>query len=52
MEYVPYESGEMVIHSGHTLHQVAPSPRVDPDDERLTLQGHGVWRDRRRLLYW
>ncbi|MFF9621211.1 hypothetical protein [Streptomyces griseosporeus] len=51
-QYVPYTEGEMVMHSGHTLHQVAPSPRVEPDDERLTLQGHGVWCDGRWLLYW
>ncbi|WP_234536870.1 hypothetical protein [Streptomyces shenzhenensis] len=52
MQYVPYEIGRMVIHSGHTLHQIAPSPGVEPDDERLTLQGHGVWCDGRWLLYW
>ncbi|MBF6047968.1 hypothetical protein GO001_22560 [Streptomyces sp. NRRL B-1677] len=52
MQYVPYEAGQMVIHSGHTLHQVAPSAGVAPDDERLTLQGHGVWRDGTWLLYW
>ncbi|MEV7523549.1 hypothetical protein [Streptomyces sp. NPDC091371] len=50
--YVPYTPGQMVIHSGHTLHQVAPSSRVEPDDERLTLQGHGVWSAGRWLLYW
>lgn len=52
MEYVPYAPGRLVIHSGHTLHQVAPSARVQPDDERLTFQGHGVWCDGRWLLYW
>ncbi|MEU6878467.1 hypothetical protein [Streptomyces sp. NPDC046712] len=51
-QYVPYTPGQMVIHSGHTLHQVAPSSRVEPDDERLTLQGHGVWCAGRWLLYW
>ncbi|SOD89692.1 hypothetical protein [Streptomyces sp. Ag109_G2-15] len=52
LRYIPYTVGRMVIHSGHTLHQVAPSTRVEPDDERLTLQGHGVWCDGRWLLYW
>ncbi|MFF7393424.1 hypothetical protein ACFZAE_33915 [Streptomyces scabiei] len=52
LHYVPYKAGEMVIHSGHILHQVAPSTRVEADDERLTLQGHGVWCDGRWLLYW
>ncbi len=50
--YVPYTVGRMVIHSGHILHQVAPTSRVEPDDERLTLQGHGIWCDDRWILYW
>jgi hypothetical protein len=52
LEYHAYEKGQMVVHSGHLLHQAAPGKDVQPDDERLTLQGHGilargVWR-----LYW
>lgn len=50
--YVPYTVGVMALHSGHILHQVAPTSRVEPDDERLTLQGHGVWSAGRWLLYW
>ncbi|MET8155853.1 hypothetical protein ABZT47_05730 [Sphaerisporangium sp. NPDC005289] len=50
--YVPYTVGTMAVHSGHILHQVAPVGQVEPDDERLTLQGHGVWCAGRWLLYW
>lgn len=51
----PYRVGGLVVHSGHTVHQIAPMPQP-PDAEgsmaRITLQGHairtgGVWR-----LYW
>ncbi|GLW08065.1 hypothetical protein Misp01_31950 [Microtetraspora sp. NBRC 13810] len=52
LHYVPYTPGHLFLHSGHILHQVAPSSRVEPGDERLTLQGHGVWCDDRWLLYW
>ena len=47
-----YERGHMALHSGHLLHQIAPGVDLQPDDQRITLQGHGVrtggvWR-----LYW
>jgi hypothetical protein len=50
--YVAYRTGSLFVHSGHTLHQVAPSSRVEPGDERLTFQGHGVWSGSTWLLYW
>jgi hypothetical protein len=48
----PYACGELIVHSGHQLHRIAPVPEVEPDDLRITLQGHarksgGVW-----FLYW
>ncbi|MFJ9820103.1 hypothetical protein ACIRU3_33505 [Streptomyces sp. NPDC101151] len=52
LRYVPYTPGHLYVHSGHVLHQVAPSSSVRRGDERLTLQGHGVWCDGRWLLYW
>jgi hypothetical protein len=52
LRYVPYTPGHLFVHSGHVLHQVAPSSRVEAGDERLTLQGHGVWCDGQWLLYW
>ncbi|WP_371781512.1 hypothetical protein [Streptosporangium subroseum] len=51
-QHVAYTVGRLVMHSGHILHQVAPCARVEPDDERLTLQGHGVWCSGRWSLYW
>ncbi|MBL7500108.1 hypothetical protein I6A84_11945 [Frankia sp. CNm7] len=52
LRYIPYTAGELVVHSGHLLHQVAPSPSVSEGDERLTLQGHGIWHTDHWLLYW
>ena len=51
-EYHPYKIGQMVLHSGYQLHQVAPTPEFGPGDERITLQGHGIKRDGVWQLYW
>ncbi len=50
--YHAYRTGYLALHSGHIMHQAAPGTDVQPEDERITLQGHGilaggVWR-----LYW
>jgi hypothetical protein len=47
-----YTCGEMVVHSGHVLHRIAPIETVEPDDLRVTLQGHGVMSGGRWQLYW
>jgi hypothetical protein len=49
---VPYQVGNIVIHSGSSLHQIAPVAQVDIADERITFQGHGVFCDREWKLYW
>jgi hypothetical protein len=50
--YEPYKAGEMVIHSGHTVHQIAPMTGMALDDERITLQGHGILASGIWHLYW
>jgi len=47
-----YQPGTLVLHSGHMLHQIAPVPSVEPDDERIALQGHGIFYDGGWKLYW
>lgn len=47
MNYVPYDVGNMIIHDGMNAHQIAYLD-AEPDDTRITLQGHavrygGVW---------
>lgn len=37
-----YKVGSLVLHSGHAVHQIAPAINLQPEDERITLQGHGV----------
>lgn len=48
----PYRLGEMVMHSGHLLHQAAPGIELRDEDERFTLQGHALRRDGVWDLYW
>lgn len=51
-EVVPYHLGSALVHSGHVLHQIGPTPSVQPDDLRITLQGHGLVVDDELVLYW
>ncbi|HEY4244185.1 MAG TPA: hypothetical protein VGM88_30440 [Kofleriaceae bacterium] len=48
----PYAVGELVLHSGHTLHRIAGTPAIEPDDMRITLQGHGVFCGGTWHIYW
>ncbi len=50
--YHPYRAGFMAMHSGHVMHQAAPGRDVQPDDERITLQGHGIFSRGAWRLYW
>lgn len=48
----PYTLGALAMHSGHVLHQIGEIDEVAPDDERITLQGHGVFQHGEWKLYW
>lgn len=48
----PYVTGTLSLHSGHQLHQIGEVDRVDPDDRRITLQGHALRVDGMWKLYW
>ncbi len=50
--FCPYKVGQLVIHSGHTVHQIAPAKNIQPNDERITLQGHGLFSQGSWQLYW
>ncbi|HLI10383.1 MAG TPA: hypothetical protein VKY65_02180 [Alphaproteobacteria bacterium] len=49
---VVYAVGELVLHSGHALHQIAPVRRVRAGDERISLQGHALRTGEGWSLYW
>jgi hypothetical protein len=49
---IPYSVGTMVLHNGKLLHQIAGVSTAGPHEERITLQGHGVFADGAWRLYW
>jgi len=51
-ELHPYRVGELVAHPGYLLHQIAPMPDMEPDDQRITLQGHAARGEDGWILYW
>ncbi|MFK8183756.1 MAG: RimK family alpha-L-glutamate ligase [Phormidesmis sp.] len=50
--YHAYQAGQMVLHSGYTLHRVAATSTTTPTDKRITLQGHAVLVEGTWQLYW
>lgn len=52
MTYHPYRVGSMVLHSGHVMHQAAPGRDIQPDERRITLQGHCLRAGDRWYAYW
>ena len=49
---VPYEPGRPCLIRGLPLHRIGPTPRVEPSDHRITLQGHAVRLGERWIAYW
>ncbi len=50
--YEGYETGQMVVHNGHYLHQIARLRQMLEGQQRITLQGHAVWTESGWILYW
>jgi hypothetical protein len=49
---VPYEPGRACLIRGLPLHRIGPTPRVEPSDHRITLQGHAVRLGEGWIAYW
>ncbi|MCA9549755.1 MAG: hypothetical protein KC933_06945 [Myxococcales bacterium] len=50
--YHPYALGELFVHDGSHLHQIAADRRGVPGESRVTFQGHGLEVDGVWQLYW
>jgi hypothetical protein len=48
----PYSLGSLALHSGLLLHRIGGVSKIRDDDERITLQGHGVRVDGTWVLHW
>jgi hypothetical protein len=49
---IPYVEGKLVVVKGLPMHRMSPFGNTQPCDERITLQGHGLWTGDHWLLYW
>lgn len=52
LHYLPYRVGTLVVHSGQIVHQIAPGQMLESNEERVTLQGHGIRVGDRVVCYW
>jgi len=50
--YLAYEVGGMVVHDGCMMHKIASLNSYQEDDERITMQGHGVNINGEYVLFW
>jgi hypothetical protein len=50
--YYPYTLGKLMLHRGLVMHCLATPGPIEPSDERITLQGHGVRCGGTWILYW
>lgn len=52
-EFHQYQEGNIIVHTGNTLHQIAPLTQMIKGERRITLQGHAVLhQEKGYLVYW
>jgi hypothetical protein len=49
---VPYTAGTLVLHTGQLVHRISRTHSFALDDQRITLQGHGIRLNGTWQLYW
>jgi hypothetical protein len=49
-----FNEGDMFIHNGHQYHQIAPFFDIEPEDQRISLQGHAIYAPKldKYLVHW
>jgi hypothetical protein len=50
--YHAYTPGVLVLQEGLILHRLTSPGRIEPEDERITFQGHGLRFNGEWVLYW
>ena len=51
-KYLAYNVGDIIIHRGDFLHNIARLKEYVPGEHRITLQGHVIRHDGRLIMYW
>jgi len=52
IQYLPYKEGEIIVHSGLTMHRIAPLKTCVPGELRITLQGHVIRINGKLNMFW
>jgi hypothetical protein len=49
-----FKEGDLFIHNGHQYHQIAPFFDIEPEDQRISLQGHAIYAPElnKYLVHW
>lgn len=49
-----FNEGDLFIHNGHQYHQIAPFFDIEPEDQRISLQGHAIYAPKldKYLVHW
>ena len=50
--YLPYREKQLLWHNGKTVHRIAKFKECEPDEYRITLQGHLVRRNGQMEVFW
>jgi hypothetical protein len=51
LHHLDYAVGSMVVHECNILHQMSNNVKTDETDWRITMQGHGVFREDHWMIY-
>jgi len=51
-KYLKYNVGDIILHKGDFLHNIAPLKEYKPNEYRITLQGHIIRYEDRLIMYW
>lgn len=51
-KYLKYNVGDIILHKGDFLHNIAPLKEYKPNEYRITLQGHIIRHEDRLIMYW
>lgn len=50
--YLEYKVGDIIVHRGNFLHNIARLKKYVPNEYRITLQGHVIRHNGRLIMYW
>lgn len=52
IQYLPYQEKQIIVHSGSTLHRIAPIKQNIQGEYRITMQGHIIRINGKLNMFW